>query len=56
MKAYKNLQATELGLQCHEYDSKKELLPNGLSPADLQMLGLEALEERIRTQKVCRNS
>jgi hypothetical protein len=44
----KNLQATELGLlQCHEYDKKrKELLANGLSPADLQMLGLEALEEK----------
>lgn len=44
----KNLQATELGLMhCHTYDKKrKELLASGLTPADLQMLGLEALEEK----------
>tara|TARA_B100000035_G_scaffold34091_1_gene25851 strand:- start:3315 stop:3695 length:381 start_codon:yes stop_codon:yes gene_type:complete len=44
----KNLQATELGLlKCHEYDKKRKfLISKGLSENDLQILGLEALEEK----------
>ena len=44
----KNLKSSELGLiRCHEYDKKrKALLSKGLSESDLQMLGLEALEEK----------
>ena len=44
----KNLQSTELGLvKCHEYDKKRKfLLLKGLTPLDLQSLGLEALEEK----------
>ena len=44
----KNLKAAELGLMnCHEYDKiRKELTSKGLSVNDLQMLGLEALEEK----------
>jgi hypothetical protein len=44
----RNLQSTELGLMhCHDYDLKrKELLAEGLTENDLQMLGLEALEEK----------
>lgn len=44
----KNLQSSELGLiHCHEYDKiRKTLLAKGLTPSDLQRLGLEALEEK----------
>ena len=44
----KNLKSSELGLiRCHEYDKKRKvLLSKGLSESDLQMLGLEALEEK----------